>query len=106
MKIVLKLAAVYVALLVLLGTTYGVSFFHWGGANFWINLAIAVAKAALVALFFMRVGSTPLARSVLLTGIAFLAILYWLAGDDYLTRAKSPEPSTNVVLGPTRSDGR
>jgi len=89
-------------LLVLLATTYGVSFFHWGEANFWINLSIAVAKSALVALFFMRVGSTPLARSVVLTGIAFLTILYWLSADDYLTRAKSPEPAPHVVLGPKR----
>jgi cytochrome c oxidase subunit 4 len=102
MSIVLKLAAVYLLLLALLGATYGVSFADLGGANFWINLAIAAAKAALVGLFFMRVGRTPLARSVALTAIAFLAILYWLSADDYLTRARSDVPDPHVVLGPAR----
>jgi cytochrome c oxidase subunit 4 len=106
MRIALKLAAVYVALIALLGATYAVSFVDLGGANFWINLAIAAAKTALVALFFMRVATTPLARSVAVTAIAFLTILYWLSADDYLTRARSDAPDPHVVLGPARDDRR
>ena len=106
MNAALKLAAVYVALLTLLGATYAVSFFDFGGANFWINLAIAAAKTALVALFFMRVATTPLARSVAVTAIAFLAILYWLSADDYLTRAHSDPPYPHVVLGHARETPR
>ncbi len=106
MSMVLKLALVYVALLVLLGSTYAVSFFNFGGANFWINIAIAAAKTALVALFFMRIRATPLARSVALTGIAFLAILYWLSADDYLTRARSVVRDPHIALGRAREESR
>jgi cytochrome c oxidase subunit 4 len=94
----MKLAGIYVLLIVLLASTYAVSFFDLGGANFWINVSIAVAKAALVVTFFMRVGSTALARSVLLAGLCFLAILYWLATDDYLTRAPAGEPARRIVI--------
>jgi cytochrome c oxidase subunit 4 len=96
-----KLATAYAALLVLLATTYGVSFFELGAWNFWINLSIAAAKAALVVVVFMRAGSTPLARSVLIAALGFLAILYWLTADDYLTRPPAGEPDSTLVL-----DGR
>jgi cytochrome c oxidase subunit 4 len=94
----MKLAGVYVLLIVLLASTYAVSFFDLGAANFWINVAIAVAKAALVVMFFMRVGSTALARSVLLAALCFLAILYWLAADDYFTRAPSGTRARPLVI--------
>ena len=106
MSVALKLAIVYAALIALLGATYAVSFVDLGGANFWINLGIAAAKTALVALFFMRLATTPLARSVAVTAIAFLAILYWLSADDYLTRAGSNAPDAHVVLAPARGDRR
>jgi caa(3)-type oxidase subunit IV len=96
----MKLVAVYAALLALLAASYAVSFLHLVGANFWINLCIAAAKAGLVVTFFMRIGSTPLARSVLLMGLAFLAIMYWLTADDYLTRSRSAVPTApQIVLG-------
>jgi len=101
----MKLFAIYVVLMLLLGATYAVSFVDLGAANFWINIAIAVAKAALVLFFFMRVASTPLARSVVLTGLGFLGILYWLSADDYLTRTGSEPPVTRVVLGPKHDTG-
>jgi cytochrome c oxidase subunit 4 len=94
----MKLAGVYALLILLLASTYTVSFFDLGAANFWINVAIAVAKAALVVTFFMRVGSTALARSVLLAGLCFLAILYSLATNDYLTRAPAGTPARRQVL--------
>jgi cytochrome c oxidase subunit IV len=94
----MKLAGVYVLLIVLLASTYGVSFFNLGAANFWINVAIAVAKAALVVTFFMRIRSTALARSVLLASLCFLAILYWLAANDYFTRAPAGTPARPVAI--------
>src|SRR3954454_7787531 len=94
----MKLAIVYMLLISLLTTTYAVSFFDLGAANFWINLAIGAAKAALVVTFFMRIRSTALARSVLLAALCFLAILYWLATDDYLPRAPAGTPSRPLAI--------
>ncbi|HET7132018.1 MAG TPA: cytochrome C oxidase subunit IV family protein [Gammaproteobacteria bacterium] len=94
----MKHAAVYAALIALLAATYGVSFFDLGAGNFVLNVAIAVAKALLVAAFFMKIGTTPLARSALLVSLALLATLYWLAADDYLTRPPSAEPATRLIL--------
>ena len=94
----MRLFGVYVLLIVLLASTYAVSFFNFGAANFWINVSIAVAKAALVVAFFMRVRSTALARSVLLAALCFLAILYWLAADDYLTRAPAGTPARPLAI--------
>jgi len=94
----MKLFLVYVLLIVLLGSTYAVSFFDLGSANFWINVGIAIAKAALVVAFFMRIRSTALARSVLLSALCFLAILYWLAADDYFTRAPAGTPGRQIAI--------
>ena len=64
----------YVALLALLALTVGSTLFNLGAANTIINLAVAVAKAALIGLAFMH-----LRRSGVLVSLTITAVLLWLA---------------------------
>jgi cytochrome c oxidase subunit 4 len=88
-----SLVLVWLALLVLLGASAGSAFAALGAWNTVLNLAIAAGKAALVALFFMRLrGSHVLVRLAAAAGIATLAILFALSGSDYATRKDVPAP--------------
>jgi cytochrome c oxidase subunit 4 len=79
---------VWIALLVLLALTVGTSFIPMGRINLIVNLAIAAAKALLVAVFFMHVWrGGALVRFVALVGLAWLAILVLLSANDFATRA-------------------
>jgi cytochrome c oxidase subunit 4 len=59
-------------------------------AGWWstpIGLAVALAKASLIFVFFMRLRSqVPLVRVFALVGFFFLAIMQVLTIADYLTR--------------------
>lgn len=68
-----KLAAAYVSLLALLALTVGSSYLELGGFNSAINLAIAAAKAAVIAVLFMQV-----LRQGVLPWLAIVAIGLWL----------------------------
>jgi cytochrome c oxidase subunit 4 len=82
-----KLVKVWIALLVLLALSAGSAWPRLGVWNSVANLGIAALKAALVALFFMRLASSgPLLRMVALTALATLALLLFLSGADYWTR--------------------
>jgi cytochrome c oxidase subunit 4 len=85
--------AVYVALLMLLAATIGVSFVHLGSFNAVAALAIAVVKAILIILYFMHIRHSARTRWIF-AGIGFfwLAILLALATTDYLTRGRIPLP--------------
>ena len=79
---------VWVALMVLLGLTLGSSFVPLHGFNATTNLLIAVAKAALVAVFFMRLrSSAALIRLAAMVGVIWALILIGLSLVDELTRS-------------------
>lgn len=78
---------VWVALLALLALTTASSFLPLRGWNFAINMAIACAKASLVAWVFMKLRtSAPLVRLVAAAAIVWIAILIGLSLTDLLTR--------------------
>jgi cytochrome c oxidase subunit 4 len=96
---------IFAVLLGLTALTTGVAFIDFGELHTGIRvldviplntvaaLAIAVAKALLVILFFMHVKySSGLTKIVVMAGFLFLAILVSLTLADELTRGWSPEP--------------
>jgi cytochrome c oxidase subunit 4 len=88
-----SLVLVWLALLVLLAASAGSAFVAMGAWNTALNLAIAACKAALVAMFFMRLrGSHVLVRLAAAAGVAALAILFALSASDYATRETVPAP--------------
>ncbi|MGA7917699.1 MAG: cytochrome C oxidase subunit IV family protein [Candidatus Acidiferrales bacterium] len=84
--------AIFVALLILTALTTGAAFVNLGEElNTIVALAIAVAKALLVILFFMHVKySSGLTKIVIVAGFFFLAILISLTLADELTRGWTP----------------
>lgn len=78
---------VWLALMGLLTLTVASSFVPLHGWNSTLNLAIAGAKAALVAWVFMRLrGGTPLVRLVAAAAMMWVAILIGLSLTDLLFR--------------------
>jgi cytochrome c oxidase subunit 4 len=78
---------VWGALLALLALTLGSSYVSLGGFNGTLNLAIAAAKAALVALFFMKLRkSDTLVRFAAGIGVVWFLILVGLSLTDFLAR--------------------
>lgn len=69
-----KLALAYLGLLLLLALTVASSLVDLDGFNTPINLAIAAAKAAVIALVFMH-----LVRAGALSRLAVAAVAIWLA---------------------------
>lgn len=77
----------YIALMVLLGLTWGVAYLPLGAWNLVVALGIAGAKAALVIFVFMHLRSSP--RLVWLfaaAGVFWLMILFGLTLNDYISR--------------------
>lgn len=74
MNEVRRLAAAYVGLLALLALTVASAFVDLGGFNSAANLAIAAAKAALIAVLFMQ-----LPRQGVLPRLVVAAVALWLA---------------------------
>lgn len=80
--------AVGVALLILTGTTVGVSYIDLGVFNAVAALGIAVIKMMLVVLFFMHVKYSPkLTKLTALAGIFVFMVLVGMTLADYMTRA-------------------
>jgi cytochrome c oxidase subunit 4 len=74
-----KLAVAYAALLLLLALTVGSSFIDLGGFNSGLNLAIAAAKAAIIAVLFMHLAAAgTLPRLAVAAAGLWLAILFGL----------------------------
>jgi cytochrome c oxidase subunit IV len=83
----------WLALLALLALTAGASFLRLGWVNTAIGLAIALAKALLVALVFMRLRQAPaLLRIAAVVGAVTMLVLFGLSATDYATRAELPAP--------------
>ena len=77
----------WIALIVLLAITCGTSFIPLGGFNLAVNLAIAVIKALLVMVVFMRLfRSAGMVIVVALIAALDLAILVCLTLPDFLVR--------------------
>ena len=77
----------WIALIVLLAITCGTSFIPLGGFNLAVNLAIAVIKALLVIVVFMRLfRSAGMVIVVALIAALDLAILVCLTLPDFLVR--------------------
>ena len=81
----------WLALLALLALTAGTALLPLGAWNSIINLAVAAAKAGLVAWVYMRLGdSHALIRLTAITGLMMLVLLFCLAASDYATRLIQP----------------
>ncbi len=77
----------YVGLIALLAATVGAAFLPIGPFHVVVAVGIAIAKAALVMLFFMHLRYTRVRTIFLILGtIVLLLILMGLTGVDYLTR--------------------
>ncbi len=85
-------ALVLLVLLALTVLTMGVSFLPANGrTHLAMGLTIALAKASLVALFFMHViSSHRLTRIVIVVAVCWLLLLFSLTFSDYLTRGLIP----------------
>jgi cytochrome c oxidase subunit IV len=78
---------VWVALICLLAVTLASAYVPLGRENSAINLAIAVAKALLVAFFFMHLRSAHyMLRIAAMAGFFWLAILIGLSLTDFAVR--------------------
>jgi cytochrome c oxidase subunit 4 len=87
------LVLTWLALLALLALTAGCALLRLGWLNTAISLAIALAKALLVAIVFMRLKRAPaLLRLAAVTGTVTLALLFGLALTDYTTRTELKAP--------------
>lgn len=84
---VAALLAVWAALMGLLGATWGSAYVPMGAWNTVVNVAIAVAKASLVMVFFMRLRAAGgLARLVAVIGFFGLMLLIGLSLVDQISR--------------------
>jgi cytochrome c oxidase subunit 4 len=79
--------AVFATLMVLTAVTVWVAFFDLGLMSAVVALGIAAVKATLVVLYFMHVRYSPrLIGVTVAAGLFWLAILFALTMNDYLTR--------------------
>ena len=79
---------IWIALLILTGTTVGVAHIELGPWNVVVALAIATLKAVLVVLFFMHVKYTSekMTKVIIFSAIFWLFLLLALSLSDYATR--------------------
>jgi cytochrome c oxidase subunit 4 len=85
------LVLTWLALMVLLGISAGSALLPLGWFNTAIGLVIALIKALLVAIVFMRLSRAhALLRIAAVTGVVTMALLFILSGADYATRPQLP----------------
>jgi cytochrome c oxidase subunit 4 len=79
---------VWIALLALLAITVATAYVPLGAFNTILNMGIAVAKIALIVLFFMKIlTSRPLIQLACMVGLFWLILMFVLTAGDYLTRS-------------------
>ncbi len=84
---------VFIALVILAAATALISRLDLGPFNVTLALAIALAKAALVAIFFMHIReSRRLIALVVFVALVWLSILLILTSADYATRSWTLPP--------------
>jgi cytochrome c oxidase subunit 4 len=97
------LLGVYACLLVLTVLTVAVTAVNLGKFNIWLALAVAVAKAALVALYFMHLRwDAPFNGIVLIVSLVFVAIFIGIAvmdSNEYKANYEAPQ-GANVPNAP------
>jgi cytochrome c oxidase subunit 4 len=80
-----------VALLALLALTWAIAYVDLGPFNLIVALAVAIAKAIAIALFFMHIkGSSRLLHLAAVAGVIWLLFLISLTLGDYSTRGLVP----------------
>lgn len=96
------LIAVFVGLLILTGITVGVTAFDFGRTvNVWIALGVAVAKATLVALFFMHLRwDSPFNSLVLVAALFFVALFIGTVILDSKEYQINMLPPTSTSMAP------
>jgi cytochrome c oxidase subunit 4 len=79
--------AIFAILIVLTVSTVIIAEIDLGELNIFAAMAIAVTKAMLVILFFMHVKESPrLTKLVVVAGFFWMAILFGLTFNDYISR--------------------
>lgn len=87
------LVLTWIALMALLAITAACALLRLGWLNTAISLAVAFAKALLVASVFMRLKRAPaLLRLAAVAGAVTLVLLFGLALTDYTTRTELEAP--------------
>lgn len=95
-----KNGLVWLALLVLLGLTFGAAHLPLGGFNVVIGLAIAGIKVALVVVIFMGLGhSSSLVRLAAAAGVFWLTILFVLTLTDVFASRQSQHTHPQSTSG-------
>lgn len=90
------LLGVFAALLVLTFITVAVTWVNLGPANIWIALFIAVAKAGLVALYFMHLRwDSPFNAIALMAALFFVALLLGIVILDSKEYQPNLEPPSS-----------
>jgi cytochrome c oxidase subunit 4 len=80
-----------IALLALLALTWLIAYVDLGPFNLIVALAVAIAKAIVIALFFMHIkGSSRLLPLAAVAGLIWLLFLISLTLGDYFTRGWVP----------------
>lgn len=88
------LTIAWAALLGLLSLTVFLAYQPLGAFNLWVALAIASAKALIVAAIFMELRErSGLVIVFAAAGFFWLALLIWLAGVDFVSRPQFPPPA-------------
>jgi cytochrome c oxidase subunit 4 len=103
-----RLLGTFVALLVLTSATWGLSTLPLGSFQVAVALAIALAKATLVALFFMHLAEAPRVFGPLLAvPLALVVIFVGLTAADVATRGATPgrADASQEPLRAARLDG-
>jgi cytochrome c oxidase subunit IV len=100
------LVAVFAGLILLTAITVGVSYaeseqiIHLGQLSIWVSLLIAVAKAGLVAMFFMHLRwENPFFGMILVLSLLFVAVFIGLAVlDSREYRSTYDEPTSGRMM--------
>ena len=80
-----------IVLLALLALTWTIAYVDLGPFNLIVALAVAIAKAIVIALFFMNIkGSSRLLHFAAMAGVIWLLFLISLTLGDYITRGWVP----------------
>jgi cytochrome c oxidase subunit IV len=106
-KEIKPLLIAWFTLMALLAATAGAAFLKLGWVNTALGLAIALVKALLVALVFMRLRRAPaLLRIAAVVGAATMLVLFGLSATDYATRGVLPAVWQQPATVPARAGSR
>jgi cytochrome c oxidase subunit 4 len=78
-----------IVLLALLALTWAIAYVDLGPFNLIVSLAVAIAKAIVIALFFMHIKGSLL-HFAAMAGVIWLLFLISLTLGDYITRGWVP----------------